>query len=282
MAKRRPSIPTVTQTKLLTQSKRRCCLCFGLKADIEVKEGQIAHLDRNASNNHLENLAWLCLPHHDDYDSIRRQTKRLTPDEVKLYRLQLYEQLSKAPFTSSILDVANEYEEESDPALNVIYRYSSADHLTSKVIAAEITTRIEQMYEFSRLNETELRALDDLNLPEDGFDARCWEIHHRVREHMGLPLGIYGLGGEEPLTSKWRRSARRLAKKWIAGELSYEQCKDVLWIFDEQCDLDPHFILFGLPNESLSRMQMRALTAFVFEHGQRRFIDPHLLEDIPF
>lgn len=284
MAKRRPPISKNAQTELLTQSKRRCCLCFGLNADIEQKDGQIAHLDRNRSNNRLDNLAWLCLPHHDDYDSIRRQTKRLTAEEIKFYRAKLYEQLSKYPFSSSpVVDEPIDFNEESDLALSVIVRYSSADEATSKVIAAEILTRIEQIYQFYRTQEAEFKSLNRLN-SSDNLDSQYWDIHHRVREQFGLPSGIYGLWPEEQPTARWLRSSRRLAKKWIAGELSYEQCKDVIWVFDKEFDLDPFFMLFGIATDNMSRMQKRALRAFVFEHGQREFINSQFknIKEVPF
>jgi hypothetical protein len=282
MAKRRLTIPTGTQTALLTQSRRRCCLCFGLKGDIEVKHGQIAHLDRNPANHSLGNLVWLCLPHHDEYDSIRRQTKRITADEVKVYRHQLYEQLAKPPFAADAMDEPTDFYDDSDIALSVIHRYANADVQTRKVIAAEILTRIEQIYRFYRLQEAEMQSLDRLS--EDQVDGNAWEIHQRLREQLGLPPGIHALGAEGPLTPRWFKSARRLAKKWIAGELSYEQCRDVLWIFDEEHDLDPHYMLYGLPNESISRLQMRGLKAFIFEFGQRNFI-PQVFQDsvdVPF
>jgi hypothetical protein len=259
-------------------------LCFGLKADIEQKDGQIAHLDRNRSNTRLDNLAWLCLPHHDDYDSIRRQTKRWTAEEAKFYRSKLYEQLSKYPFSSSpALDEPIDFDEESDLALSVIVRYSSADKVTSKVIAAEILTRIEQIYQFYRVQEAEFKSLNRINTSDD-LDSHYWDIHFRVREQFTLPSGIYGLWPDEQPTARWLRSARRLAKKWIAGELSYEQCKDVIWIFDEEFDLDPFFMLFGIPTDNVSRMQKRALRAFIFEHGQREFINLQFknIKDVPF
>ena len=55
-----------------------------------MKKGQIAHLDRDPSNNALDNLAFLCLPHHDEYDSTTSQSKNLTIHEVKRYRAMLY------------------------------------------------------------------------------------------------------------------------------------------------------------------------------------------------
>jgi hypothetical protein len=39
----------------------------------------------------LENLAWLCLAHHDEYDSKTSQSKSLQINEVKSYRAELYE-----------------------------------------------------------------------------------------------------------------------------------------------------------------------------------------------
>jgi hypothetical protein len=61
-----------------------------LDNDWRQKEGQIAHLDRDPSNFAEDNLAFLCLPHHDDYDTKRRQTKNLTIPEAKTGRDRLY------------------------------------------------------------------------------------------------------------------------------------------------------------------------------------------------
>jgi hypothetical protein len=190
-------------------------------------------LDRNSANNRLDNLAWLCLPHHDDYDSVRRQTKRLTAEELKVYRSALYAQLARIlAFTPEEADNQNDFEGEKDIAIEIIHRYSDADKAAVRVIEAEILTRIEQVYQFYRTQEAEIKLQDRLNLSEDDADSRNWEIHHRIREQLGLPHGIHALGAEGPLTTLWRESARRLAKLWIAGKLSYEQCIDLLWIFD--------------------------------------------------
>lgn len=56
-----------------------------------MKKGQIAHLDRDRTNNAEDNLAFLCLDHHDEYDSKTSQSKGLTEQEVKVYREQLYQ-----------------------------------------------------------------------------------------------------------------------------------------------------------------------------------------------
>ncbi len=86
----RKRIAAAVETDVLTLSRRRCCACFFLEGDLLVKSGQIAHLDRNPANNELDNLAYLCLDHHDSYDTTRSQSKGITVGELKYYRTELY------------------------------------------------------------------------------------------------------------------------------------------------------------------------------------------------
>jgi hypothetical protein len=86
----RKRIPDSTQAEVLVQSRRRCCICFGLRRDDEVKKGQIAHLDGNRNNNKIENLAFLCFDHHDEFDTSTSQSKGLNINEVLKYREELH------------------------------------------------------------------------------------------------------------------------------------------------------------------------------------------------
>lgn len=92
MAKR-TKVPKTTETKVLLQSARRCCLCVALRDDNAVKQGNIAHLDQDPNNNDISNLVFLCFEHHDEYDSRTSQSKGLTEPEVHTYRDQLYYRL---------------------------------------------------------------------------------------------------------------------------------------------------------------------------------------------
>jgi len=85
---------TVKQ-EVLVRSGHRCCICFGLNGDTECKRGQIAHLDHNHGNNDVDNLAFLCLAHHDEYDSRPSQSRGWTPNEVKHYRSLLHEKIDE-------------------------------------------------------------------------------------------------------------------------------------------------------------------------------------------
>ena len=89
----RNQVPDVIQNQILVRSRRRCCICFGLESDLETKEGQVAHLDRNNTNYDFDNLAFLCLRHHDQYDSKTSQSKGLREGEVKRYRKELYDRI---------------------------------------------------------------------------------------------------------------------------------------------------------------------------------------------
>jgi hypothetical protein len=84
------------QAEVLAACRRRCAICFGLHRDISVKRGQIAHLDRDAANPSLDNLVFLCLEHHDQFDSRTSQSKGLTAEEVRRYQSELAEAINQA------------------------------------------------------------------------------------------------------------------------------------------------------------------------------------------
>lgn len=83
------------ELQVLLSSRRRCCLCYGLHGDLRVKQGQLAHLDRNPANSSADNLAFMCLEHHDWFDTKPSQSKRATPEEAKHYREKLYDELRR-------------------------------------------------------------------------------------------------------------------------------------------------------------------------------------------
>ncbi|MGA9040786.1 MAG: hypothetical protein WB421_09645 [Terriglobales bacterium] len=89
----RKSFAGAIETEVLIRCLRRCALCFALAGDTSVKRGQLAHIDRNPVNASKENAAFLCMPHHDEYDSTSRQTKRITPTELKAHQESLHNYL---------------------------------------------------------------------------------------------------------------------------------------------------------------------------------------------
>jgi hypothetical protein len=99
------------EQEVLERSGRRCCLCFGLHGDLNCKKGQIAHLDHNHQNNVINNLAFLCLEHHDEYDTRTSQSKGWTIKEAKQYRTRLYEAIEELRNNArSVPSIARQYE----------------------------------------------------------------------------------------------------------------------------------------------------------------------------
>jgi hypothetical protein len=93
----RKKATTKDEVEVLLTSRRRCALCFGLRGDLGIKDGQVAHLDRDPSNNSPENLCFLCLVDHETYDRRSRQAKGFTPQELAAYRDALYASLATHP-----------------------------------------------------------------------------------------------------------------------------------------------------------------------------------------
>lgn len=58
-----------------------------------MQKGQIAHLDQNNENADEDNLVFLCLDHHDEYDGKTSQSKGLKENEVRHYRDELYNEM---------------------------------------------------------------------------------------------------------------------------------------------------------------------------------------------
>jgi hypothetical protein len=89
----RVSVSLSVQAEVLTASRRRCCLCYYLTGERRLRKGQIAHLNQNRANSDFENLVFLCLEHHDEFDSHTSQSKGFIPEEVKGHRDRLYREL---------------------------------------------------------------------------------------------------------------------------------------------------------------------------------------------
>jgi hypothetical protein len=116
----RKKVPDHIQAELLTLSARRCALCFGVNHDYIEKSGQIAHLDDDPSNNNIDNLCWLCLEHHDKYDSTTSQSKNYTQKEVTGYRDSLYkkvESLREAAYQASLDKITKQVPESIETTL---------------------------------------------------------------------------------------------------------------------------------------------------------------------
>jgi hypothetical protein len=272
MPNQRPSLPSAIETELLLRSKRRCCLCFGWNADTGVKAGQIAHLDRDPSNNSLNNLAWLCLFHHDHYDSTHRQAKGIKLEEVKAYRAQLYSWLSEFASQNAFNENQQPSGVKSDGILDILDRYSSANETATKEIVGEMMTRIDQIHQFTLLDKEAIKSLEKQGIKDDRGEAHYIELEKLVRQKPELPEVLWELQNAGHLWPSWKEEVESSTKHWMSGLLSDEELEYMLAIFEEGYELDLHYLLFGLARQHLSPPQLRALWRFTCEHGQRESI----------
>jgi len=79
--KNRETIPSHLAARVLFNADRTCCVCR-----VQGKHVQIHHIDDDPSNNHLENLAVLCFDCHRDTQISGGFDRKLSADQVLLYR----------------------------------------------------------------------------------------------------------------------------------------------------------------------------------------------------
>ena len=150
---KRKKIPKNIETEVLTKSRRRCCICFGINNDLDEKIGQIGHLDENRENNKFENLAWLCLVHHSLYDSTTSQHKNYTIQEVKEYRAKLYAELEQRNKGSDISRKTNEKTEKKieirNDKKNIDKEYDNLKNIISETITDLNSFKFNTKYDYN-------------------------------------------------------------------------------------------------------------------------------------
>ena len=171
----RKKVKEKIQTQVLRQSRRRCALCAGLSFDYEIKKGQIAHLDRNPENNEIENLCFLCMDHHDEYDSSRRQSKGLTKAELIQHRDELYKQMelgvptSQKPLSGWLPteDVVSHLSELSNSHSNAKVIYYDVHHL-------RFAERLARLFELAGWKVTFIKTAQGNQFPPypEGIEIR--------------------------------------------------------------------------------------------------------------
>jgi hypothetical protein len=183
-------------------------LCFGLNRDANLKAGQIAHIDRDASNDDLDNLVFLCFEHHDQYDSRTSQRKNFTPTELRHFREELDGTIRA--FLSSSVTVGSAQIEIVDPVAGKYVRTSgpqdSAELLVERIGANKVRVTGLALFGLQREYGPNIGELDcEIELENDtafySFDngqSKYWaEFHFTgggavVRERYST--GMFGMG----------------------------------------------------------------------------------------
>jgi hypothetical protein len=191
----RKKTPPEIEVDVFDNSRRRCALCFWLHGDLSEKRGQIAHLDDNPSNYSPENLVFLCLDHHTQYDSRTSQHKNYTIDEVKTARDRLYAAIREGRHVSiagTPLPGNNKLEELRVAALQRLHESLVRGHNElNRLARAKLQT--EEEYR-TKVEAYEFAFLDAFTLADIYLDAE-------TRALMSEVLGSF----RQMCTSIWFR-----------------------------------------------------------------------------
>lgn len=157
----RKAIPEEIQANVIDNSLARCAICYGtgLFTDpVYPKPGfQIAHIDKNASNNREDNLALLCIPCHSLYDSTFRQAKNYRPDNIRRWRDKLYEDVrqNRLPppmiYLQSVTPSIQNYQQPTDIHINTLRAFLKKAGEITQALCSD-GTYLSIAIEYDRLN----------------------------------------------------------------------------------------------------------------------------------
>lgn len=174
----RKPIPSDVQADVLTRSRRRCALCYFIDDNKLARPGQIAHLNGNSSNSNFENLVFLCLEHHDKYDSKTSQTKNYTQIEVVRWRDKLYEKHSTCEYSKQEVVLLQEYLRK----YSYVFTYILAKY-------TELASKIDYSVRDSLIELCEYWDTNNLR----SFNPHIREIQDLITTNINDILGVYEL-----------------------------------------------------------------------------------------
>lgn len=222
----RANIPREIETEVLLLSGRRCSLCFGLHSDFEPKKGQIAHIDHDSANGAIGNLAFLCLAHHDDYDSSTSQSKGFTISELKIYRDRLHakvrERVSPEQKLRELLEQNTLEEEVVRDATDRLWA------LDSSQIGEQCRERLRRLVAATNAFQKVVSEIPT-ELPDEELDSLLGYEKKKCLISFGLPEDLYGLDGDVCCDDEWLPTVEPFLDEWGRGYLTHKECSELLW-----------------------------------------------------
>lgn len=212
---------------------------------------------------------FLCLEHHDSYDSRSSQSKGYRKAEVIHYRDLLYEEVSKGGKRDQRFEEEVERQEENfDAVASIENRYFSLE-ASLDVLEHQIMARARAVSEYiRRINDWVEGHLGE-TLSEDEWGRQYERQSNWLQKSLNIPSGVYGLSADGHLSESWLDDVEYLVSVWVTGDATYDECTDLLVELDSRYDLDLHWILYGIPNSDLPRLAYFLLHNFVYVFGLR-------------
>lgn len=194
-------------------------MCFGLNFDSGRKPGQIAHVDRNRENNRPGNLVFLCLDHHNEYDSRTSQAKGISRKEIKHHRDSLYDYVEKAEGAIWTEESGKPTDRTADDSMRVslevydrrIVIYRAVRDFLERIIR-EAAVSVDDLHQFASDTEEALFLFD-------------WEVSDRIREIHKHAVRLHYTEG--------RLSSPRPADEKVWSKLVDQNSEELNWLSDQ-------------------------------------------------
>lgn len=177
---KRKKLPASVEVVILRNSRRRCAICYFLHGDLQVKKGQIAHVNRNHSDDREDNLCFLCRRHADEYDTRSHQSKGFTPAELRAHRSALYDLTCTQPelVLASGETLPHASKRRRTPDLAALYSRRLAVYNTTKSFLADVVRKIAVTQEEASKYATEVD--EAFFLFDDSVAAYLFEIYRKA------------------------------------------------------------------------------------------------------
>ncbi|EOX1558264.1 HNH endonuclease [Vibrio cholerae] len=202
----RKSITPTNQAEVVIKSRRRCALCVGLDGNTNERPGQIAHLNGDHSDNRLENLVWLCLEHHDKFDSKTSQTKNYTQIEVRTYRDNLYQSYLNSEFSEADINNVRVYLQTYSSLFTYIFQqYSELAFLIDSDVMQELADLRDYWY------TNNLRS----------FNSSIKEIQDHIANNIAGLLNIYEINMYDLVGNYIKYDSTRFSHDILESKKSY-------------------------------------------------------------
>jgi hypothetical protein len=119
----RVPVPDEVRSEVARKCRRRCCMCYYLYNGTDPVDGQIAHLDQDNTNSHPDNLAYLCLECHKNFDRKSNRVMGYLAAEIKHYRDELHREMNDDQVEWTVrIRTARENYDKLKPLINSAFK----------------------------------------------------------------------------------------------------------------------------------------------------------------
>jgi len=204
----RKSIPRTTQIAVMIQSRDRCALCCHWHGDLSNKSGQLAHIDRDRTNCAEANIAFLCQPHHDQYDTMPSQTRRVMPEVLATAKRELQQAIADGRHLNPRAVVITAGRETDREMLAALVR----------LMAESLTDRFLRDFDFGgqTFHWRELNALGDYVQDSEGATHEFIDLDLEMLRQKFLTAcrAFRGLLAQNTASVPWTPTYRGVPQQW--------------------------------------------------------------------